>query len=120
MRRCRPSGPSSGDAQRGQECETKDVPDQLGEENRPRSICPNRGPRNITTALRLVDDIDEEIKGIERELRALGAHHPYVSLLQSVPGVAWIPDENNTWVLIGTNHQGGSRAPCWTLEAIER
>jgi transposase len=39
---------------------------------------------------RAVDDLDEEISAIERELRDLGAHHPYVSLLQSVPGVAWI------------------------------
>jgi len=45
---------------------------------------------NITTALRMIDDLGEEIGGIERELRTLGADHPYVSLLQSVPGVAWI------------------------------
>jgi len=41
-------------------------------------------------ALGLIDDLDSEIKSIECELRTLGAHHPYVSLLQSVPGVAWI------------------------------
>jgi len=45
---------------------------------------------NITTALEMIDDLDREISGIEKELRQLGAHHPYVSLLQSVPGVAWI------------------------------
>jgi transposase len=45
---------------------------------------------NITTALEMIDGLDQEISTIERELRQLGAHHPYVSLLQSVPGVAWI------------------------------
>jgi transposase len=51
---------------------------------------PEPWTKNITTALGLIDDVDEEIKSIERELRTLGADHPYVSLLQSVPGVAWI------------------------------
>ena len=51
---------------------------------------PEPWTENITTALRLIDDLGEEIGGIERELRTQGAHHPYVSLLQSVPGVAWI------------------------------
>jgi transposase len=45
---------------------------------------------NITTALSMIDDLDHEITGIEKELRRLGADHPYVELLQSVPGVAWI------------------------------
>jgi transposase len=44
----------------------------------------------METALRMIDDLGEEISGIERELRAQGADHPYVSLLQSVPGVAWV------------------------------
>jgi transposase len=45
---------------------------------------------NITTALGMIDDLGQEISSIERELRVQGADHPYVSLLQSVPGVAWI------------------------------
>ena len=45
---------------------------------------------NIANALSLIDTIDDEIDSIEKELRRLGADHRYVSLLQSVPGVAWV------------------------------
>lgn len=38
----------------------------------------------------MIDELDEQIAGIDRELKALGADHPYVSLLQTVPGVAWV------------------------------
>ena len=30
------------------------------------------------------------VPAIERELRRLGADHPYVALLQTVPGIAWV------------------------------
>ena len=32
----------------------------------------------------------EQIHELERELRALGADHPYVPLLRTAPGIAWI------------------------------
>ena len=51
---------------------------------------PDPWTQNITTALRMIDDLGDEISAIEHDLRVLGADHPYVSLLQSVPGVAWI------------------------------
>jgi transposase len=38
----------------------------------------------------MIDELDGEIAAIDRELKALGADHPYVSLLQTVPGVAWV------------------------------
>ena len=37
--------------------------------------------------LALVDELDREIARCEAELRALGADHPYVSLLVTVPGI---------------------------------
>ena len=61
-----------------------------GREMLARLELPEPWTENITTALRMIDDLGEEIGTIERDLRTLGADHPYVALLQSVPGVAWI------------------------------
>jgi transposase len=47
--------------------------------------------RSTTEAsLAMIDLLDREITGIERELRALGADHRYIPLLVSCPGIAWI------------------------------
>jgi hypothetical protein len=40
--------------------------------------------------LRLIDELDREIAGWERELRRLGADHRYVPFLCTVPGISWI------------------------------
>ena len=45
---------------------------------------------DVAAALSLIDTLDEQIKGIEVDLRRLGADHPYVRLLQTVPGVGWV------------------------------
>src|SRR6187200_3066529 len=44
----------------------------------------------IEASLRLIDDLDREIAGCERELRQLGADHHYVPLLMTVPGISWV------------------------------
>jgi transposase len=44
----------------------------------------------VLAAVALIDELDRQIDAIERELRQLGADHRYVSLLQSVPGIAWV------------------------------
>jgi transposase len=41
---------------------------------------------DVAAALRLIDDLDEQIDGCEAALRSLGAHHPYVPLLRTAPG----------------------------------
>jgi transposase len=41
-------------------------------------------------ALALIDDLDDQIRACERELRRLGADHPYVPLLMTAPGIAWV------------------------------
>jgi transposase len=38
----------------------------------------------------MIDELDAEITGIEKELRVLGADHRYVPLLMTVPGIAWV------------------------------
>src|SRR6266511_3778133 len=44
----------------------------------------------IEASLRLIDELDHEIGGCERELRRLGADHRYVPLLCTVPGISWV------------------------------
>ncbi len=44
----------------------------------------------MLAAVAMIDELDRQIGAIERELRALGADHRYVSLLQTVPGIAWV------------------------------
>ncbi len=44
----------------------------------------------LATSLRFVDELDAQIDGCERELRALGADHPDIGLLRTVPGIAWV------------------------------
>jgi transposase len=45
---------------------------------------------NVDASLALIDAVDREITAIERQLRRLGGEHPYVPLLMTIPGVAWI------------------------------
>jgi hypothetical protein len=44
----------------------------------------------VAAAVQLIDDLDEQIAGCERELRRLGADHPYVSTLMTTPGIGWV------------------------------
>src|SRR6266545_3686425 len=44
----------------------------------------------LAAAVQLIDDLDERVAGCERELRRLGADHPYVPLLMTAPGIAWV------------------------------
>ena len=45
---------------------------------------------HITTGLAMLDELDDQITACETQLRRLGADHPYVTLLQIIPGVAWV------------------------------
>ncbi len=44
----------------------------------------------VDASLRVIDHLHDEITACERELRQLGADHPYVPTLMSAPGIAWI------------------------------
>jgi transposase len=44
----------------------------------------------LRAGLVLIESLDEQIDELERELRTLGADHPYVPLLRTAPGIAWI------------------------------
>jgi len=45
---------------------------------------------NLRAALRLIDELHADITMCEADLRRLGAHHPYVELLMSAPGISWV------------------------------
>jgi transposase len=45
---------------------------------------------DVLCAVALIDDLERQIDGIEAQLRSLGADHPYVALLETVPGVGWV------------------------------
>jgi transposase len=44
----------------------------------------------VAASLELIDELDDQISGCERELRRLGARHRYVPLLTTIPGIAWV------------------------------
>jgi len=61
-----------------------------GRELLARLAIPEPWATTLATSLRFVDELDAEIAACERDLRALGAGHPYVPLLMTVPGIAWV------------------------------
>jgi transposase len=44
----------------------------------------------VGASLALIDTLDEQITACERELRTLGADHPYIPLLLTCPGIGWV------------------------------
>jgi transposase len=55
-----------------------------------RLALPEPWAATLGASLALIDSLDEQIDGCERELRQLGADHRYIPLLTTLPGVAWI------------------------------
>jgi transposase len=61
-----------------------------GRELLERLAIPEPWATTLATSLRMIDDLEREIGTCEAELRRLGAHHPDVPLLMTVPGIAWV------------------------------
>jgi transposase len=74
----------------GHACPVSDLFGAQGRELLARLEFPEPWRGNVLAAVRMIDELDEEINGIDKELRALGADHRYVPLLMTVPGIAWI------------------------------
>ncbi len=74
----------------GHACPVSDLFGRSGRELLARLDFPDPWQADVLGALAMIDDLDRQIDTIERELRALGAEHRYVSLLQSVPGIGWV------------------------------
>ncbi len=45
---------------------------------------------NVTASVELIDDLEEQIAGINRRLKDGHADHRYIPLLMSVPGIRWV------------------------------
>jgi transposase len=74
----------------GHACPVSDLFGARGRELLDRLEFPEPWRSNTLAAVRMIDELDEEITGLEKELRALGADHRYVPLLMTVPGIAWV------------------------------
>jgi transposase len=55
-----------------------------------RLALPEPWASTLAVSLALIDALDDQIAACERELRALGAHHRYVPLLMTCPGIGWV------------------------------
>jgi transposase len=74
----------------GHPCPVSDLFGTAGRELLGRLELPDPWSATLLTSLRFVDELDAEIDACEADLRAAGADHPYVALLQTVPGIAWV------------------------------
>jgi transposase len=75
----------------GKPCPVSDLFGTRGRELLARLEVPEPWASNVLAAVGLIDILDEQIDGIERDLRRLGAaDHPYVPLLMTVPGIGGV------------------------------
>ncbi|WP_217913828.1 transposase [Miltoncostaea marina] len=74
----------------GHACPVSDLFGRAGRELLGRLDLPEPWRGGVEAALQMIADLDRQIAGIDRELRALGADHRYVPLLMSAPGIAWV------------------------------
>jgi len=74
----------------GHACPVTDLFGARGRELLQRLDFPDPWRENVLACVALIDDLDQRIDVLERELRALGADHRYVPLLITVPGVSWV------------------------------
>jgi transposase len=74
----------------GHACPVSDLFGRSGRELLGRLEFPEPWRSGVLAALGMIEDLDEQIRTIERELRSLGADHRYIPLLMTVPGIAWV------------------------------
>ena len=74
----------------GHACPVSDLFGARGRELLERLEFPEPWLSGVLAAIAMIDDLDAQIAGIDRELRTLGADHRYIPLLMSVPGIAWV------------------------------
>jgi transposase len=74
----------------GKPCPVSDLFGASGRALLARLDLPEPWAGTLAASLRLIDELGREIDALERELRRLGADHPYVPLLTTLPGIAWV------------------------------
>ena len=73
----------------GQRIEVSDLFGVAGRRGLTTLAIPEPWASTLAASMALIDDLDEQIDHIAAELKVLGADHPYVPLLQTVPGIGW-------------------------------
>lgn len=69
------------------------VSDLFGVEGRrrlERMAMPKAWAASVATSVEMIDQLDRRIAAAEAELHALGAEHPYIPLLRTIPGIGWV------------------------------
>jgi transposase len=74
----------------GKPCTASDLFGAGGRELLGRLRLPEPWAGTVAAAVQLIDDLDVQIDACERQLRRLGADHPYIPLLVTAPGIAWV------------------------------
>jgi transposase len=74
----------------GYRCPVTDLFGKRGRQLLERLELPEPWLSTVRTSLALIDDLEQRIHTCEQELKQLGAGHPYVPLLVTVPGIAWV------------------------------
>jgi transposase len=74
----------------GKPCPVSDLFGPSGRRLLARLALPEPWAGTVAASLRLIDQLEQEVDACEAELARLGAHHRYVPLLVTVPGIAWV------------------------------
>ena len=74
----------------GHRCPMSDLFGRQGRELLGRLDFPEPWRGGVLAAVSMIDDLDCQITDIDRELKTLGADHPYIPTLMTAPGIAWV------------------------------
>jgi transposase len=74
----------------GHSCPVSDLFGRKGRELLAGLDFPDPWRGGVLAAIAMIDDLEEQITGIDRELKALGVDHPYIPTLMTVPGIGWV------------------------------
>ncbi len=74
----------------GHQCPVSDLFGRQGRELLERLAFPDPWRSGVLAAVTMIDDLDRQVAAIDRELKTLGADHPYIPTLMTAPGIAWV------------------------------
>ncbi len=74
----------------GHRCPVSDLFGRQGRQLLARLDFPSPWRDGVLAAVSMIDELDRQITEIDRELKALGADHPYIPTLMTAPGIAWV------------------------------
>jgi transposase len=74
----------------GRPCPVSDLFGAEGRELLARLDVPEPWRGNVSASVALIDDLERQIDAANKRLRAGHAHHPYIPLLRSAPGIGWV------------------------------